>query len=175
MACRAVIFDLDGTLLDTLGELGDSMNAVLKQLDFPTHPLDAYRYFIGNGMRLLVERALPEEARTQETIEAALPLYQKAYEDRWNLSRPYDGIEALLSYLSKTSISLSVLSNKPDDFTQKCIRTLLPDTTFEVVRGHSDTFPKKPDPASALAISRVVDCDPADCLFVGDTSVDIET
>lgn len=173
----AVIFDLDGTLLDTIDDLADSMNHVLAANGLPEHPVEAYFQFIGNGMAKLVERALPEairadSARVVELTEA----YRLAYEGRWNRkSKPYAGIPRLLDALAASGVPMAVCSNKPDAFTQKCIAHLLPRWEFACVLGQTDAFPRKPDPGSALHIAGRLGVAPADAWFVGDSGVDMLT
>jgi phosphoglycolate phosphatase len=173
----AVIFDLDGTLLDTIDDLADSMNHVLQESELPEHPVEAYFRFIGNGMAKLVERALPEEFRVDAgQLATFTEAFRVAYEARWNQkSKPYDGIPEVLDALVAAKIPLAVCSNKPDPFTQKCVAQLLPKWDFARVQGHSDAFPRKPDPASTIDIARELAIAPADAWFIGDSDVDMQT
>ncbi len=172
---RAVLFDLDGTLLDSLGDLAESMNAVLREDGLPAHPVDDYRYFIGEGVRLLVSRALPGERQDEASIETYLQRYRKSYEARWHLSKPFPGIRELLDALVKRGIPMAVVSNKPDLFTQQCVTQLFPSWPWAAVLGQSKTFPRKPAPEGALHVANQLDVEPARCLFVGDSDIDMRT
>jgi len=173
---RAAMFDLDGTLLDTLDDLADSMNAVLERRGWPAHPRDAYRFFVGEGARLLVTRALPAERRGDAEVDAAFDEYRAEYGRRWNArSRPYDGIAEMLGALSVRGLRLAVLSNKPHAFTRKCVEHFFPGVRFDAVHGHRESTPPKPDPAAALAIARDLGVPPAAWLYLGDSGVDMET
>lgn len=173
---EAVLFDLDGTLLDTLEDLGDSMNAVLEARGFPGHGLEAYRYFVGDGIEKLVWRTLPEESRDAETVAAAVEEMRAAYGQRWNVkSRPYDGVDVLLLELRAAGLRLVVYSNKPDAFTQLCVEELLDPQDFEIVRGALEGWPCKPDPAAAIAIAGEMGLPPGRFLYLGDTNTDMKT
>ncbi len=176
MSYRAVIFDLDGTLLDTLEDIGDAANRVLADRGFPTHPIPRYREFVGEGVVRLIKRALPESNQDSVTMQMCLEAYQKEYARNWNVkTRPYAGVPDLLDALVARGLKLAVLSNKPDIFTQQCVRELLPGWSFAVVIGASDAFPRKPNPASALEAARRLAVPPEGCLYVGDSGVDMQT
>lgn len=172
----AVLFDLDGTLLDTLADLGNAVNRTLEAHGLPTHPLDAYRNFVGDGVYKLIERALPADRRDPQTFESCLQTYRKDYARNWNVqTRPYPGIAELLDELIARRIRLAVLSNKPDEFTQVCVRQLLGRWRFDVVLGARDDIPPKPDPASALEIARRLELSPGQFIYLGDSGVDMQT
>ena len=172
----AVMFDLDGTLLDTLEDLADSMNSVLATRGYPEHPIDAYRYFVGDGMHNLIRRALPNAAADDETVEAAAVEMRAVYAKRWDhKSRPYDGIPEMISALSAKSLRLCVLSNKPDGFTKLCVSKLLDPTRFEVVRGALDDVPRKPEPIAAIRIAKEMGIPRDRFLYLGDTNTDMKT
>jgi phosphoglycolate phosphatase len=176
MTYQAVLFDLDGTLLDTLADLGNAVNRVLAARGLPTHPLDAYRYFVGEGARLLVTRALPENRRDAAPIAACLAGFQADYDQNWQVeTRPYPGVADMLDALSARGLKLAVLSNKPHDFTQRCVRELLPRWTFDPVFGLRETVPRKPDPAGAIEIAARLNIPPANFLYLGDTATDMQT
>jgi phosphoglycolate phosphatase len=176
MKYNAVIFDLDGTLLDTIDDLADSMNAVLKRLSFPVHDTDSYRYFVGTGVKNLVRKALPEGFRTEDNIEKYASAMSKEYELRWdNKTRPYDGIIDMLDALGSMSIKMAVLSNKLHEFTLKVVEKFLPINYFEYVFGEREGIPKKPDPAGALEISNLMKIPPECFLYVGDSDTDMIT
>ncbi|NMB96709.1 MAG: HAD hydrolase-like protein, partial [Clostridiaceae bacterium] len=120
---KAVIFDLDGTLLDTIEDLADSMNAVLVDAGYPVHDLQSYKYFVGNGMEKLAFNVLPTEHRDEDTIKACVQKMKNEYAKRWNVkTRPYEGIPELLDALEDMGMDMAVLSNKPDNFTRIIIK-----------------------------------------------------
>ncbi|MDF2377608.1 MAG: HAD family hydrolase [Verrucomicrobiales bacterium] len=175
---KAVIFDLDGTLLDTLRDLADSGNAVLEARGFPGHPTDAYRTFIGNGMMNLVRDIFPEGHRPAlggET-DAVLAEYRAAYAGKWqNTTVIFPGVASLLDGLTKKQIPIGVLSNKAHDFTEKCVDAFLGDWKWDVVLGAREGIPKKPDPAGAVEAAGILGLDPDACYFIGDSDVDMMT
>ncbi|MGB6647362.1 MAG: HAD family hydrolase [Bacteroidota bacterium] len=176
MMKKAVLFDLDGTLLDTLEDLCDSVNRVLTSRDFPTHPLDAYRYYVGDGAATLFRRVLPEGKNGDEMVQKCLMDFREDYGHNWNVkTKPYPGIEELLDALTGRGIRMTVLSNKPDETTKKCIDGLLPRWRFEPVLGQREGVPKKPDPAGALEIIEILKLRPLDFLYLGDTGTDMRT
>ena len=173
---RAIIFDLDGTLLNTLDDIADSVNQMLGDKGLPMHTVDAYRFFIGNGWRMLVTRALPENKRSDERIDACVVRSRKIYHENWNCkTRAYAGIADLMDRLQERGIPLAVLSNKPHDFALRYAHAYLGQWKFEAILGYSDRFPPKPDPTAALEIAERVGVPPAHFLFVGDSAVDMRT
>jgi phosphoglycolate phosphatase len=171
-----VLFDLDGTLLDTLEDLALSTNTALLALGHPGHPVDAYRYLVGEGMEQLVRRALPAAARDEVTVHAALALLKQNYEQGWSRhTRPYPGIPALLDGLVALGVRLAVLSNKADAFTQVMVRHYLGAWPFVEVRGSRAGVPRKPDPQAALELARSLGSPPSRLAFVGDTAIDVKT
>ncbi len=172
----AVIFDLDGTLLDTLKDLGDAMNRVLKAHGWPEHPESAYKKFVGNGATRLIERAVPGDARTPEVIKECLREFLDDYSQNWAVNtKPYPGIPELLEGLQGHQIIMSVLSNKIHDFTLMCVNRFLPSFTFAQVLGEREGIPKKPDPAGALEIVQETGIPAEKTLYVGDTAIDMQT
>lgn len=170
---KAVIFDLDGTLTNTLQDIANAMNRALRLLGLMEYPTDAYRYMVGNGAKKLAERAVGSR---QELAAEALELYQGYYEKHTHdTTRPYDGIPELLEALAARGLQLCVLSNKPHADTQGVIRYFFPGVHWAVVRGQMEGVPVKPDPAGALAIARELNIQPGECLYLGDTSVDMLT
>lgn len=175
-AFRACLFDLDGTLLDTLRDLGESMNLVLQRRGFPTHPVDAYRFLVGEGAVLLVERSFPETHRDPATVQSGLAEYRAVYERRWNVhTRPYDGIPEMLDALAARGLALGILSNKPHAMTRRCVEGYLARWRFACVLGQRDTVARKPDPAGALEAARLLDAAPDEVLYLGDTATDMDT
>jgi phosphoglycolate phosphatase len=172
----AVIFDLDGTLLDTLQDLAGSMNRVLQQLGFPGHPPEAYKYFVGDGMTTLARRALPAAERREEMVSRAAAGLRAEYGRRWQeQTKPYAGIPELLLALNRKEIKLAVLTNKADDFAKLVIAAYFPEISFAAVVGAQPGRPLKPDPAGALIVSRELAVRPAATVFVGDSSNDMRT
>lgn len=175
MRYDAIIFDLDGTLLDTLGDLAGSANRTLASHGFPEHPVDSYRDFVGQGMSNLARAATP--AGTPDGIVDAFRDEMVAdYGKNWSVStRPYDGIPELLAALRDRGVALGVLSNKPDPFTVSMIRHYFPEGMFAAVQGARDGVPIKPDPAAALMMAETLGF-PAGCvMYVGDTNTDMRT
>ncbi|MFZ2447087.1 MAG: HAD family hydrolase [Syntrophobacteraceae bacterium] len=173
----AVLFDADGTLLDTLDDLADSMNDTLRHFGFPPHATERYKYFVGDGMENLVRRSVPDSVRNDPaTISGCLKMMRAQYERNWNnKTRPYAGIPELLDGLAARGVKMAILSNKPDDFMQLMTRELLPAWRFEVVMGERPPTPRKPDPTSALAIAGTLAVRPEDFLYLGDTATDMLT
>ena len=176
MQFKAVLFDLDGTLLDTLADLGNSINRVLAARGCPVHPLDAYRYFVGSGARNLVEQALPEAMRDDATVDACLAAFQADYAQNWRAdTKPYDGIAGMLDAIVEKGLPIAVLSNKPDRLTKLFVAELLSAWRFEVVFGQRDSVPRKPDPAAALDIAERLGVAPGEVLYLGDSGIDMQT
>jgi phosphoglycolate phosphatase len=176
MKYKAVLFDLDGTLLDTLDDLSNSMNAVLKSSGYPIHDAEAYKYFVGDGIRNLVKRALPDGKRDDLNIERNFIAMREEYRRRWDeRTRPYEGIPELLDALTKQNVKMTVLSNKADEFTKLVVAKLLPQWKFEAVFGERSSVPKKPDPAGAIEISLQLNIPVKEFLYLGDTNVDMKT
>ena len=168
-----VIFDLDGTLLNTLDDIGDSMNRVLAYHGLPTHPPDAFRFLVGEGSGRLVEKAIPPaEAHRQKAL---LCDFIEDYSHNWNhKTHIYPGISEMLDQL-KPNYNLCVLSNKPDKFTKACVSHYFPPDHFAVVRGHVEGFPRKPDPHGVYEISKLLNKPVNDFVFMGDTKYDVQT
>ena len=176
MKFEGIIFDLDGTLVDSLEDIAESMNKVLLRYGFETHDLQAYKYFIGNGIKNLVREALPHYSREDEMISKCFDSMMEEYRDHCtDKTKPYQGIGELLDELTKHDIRLSVFSNKVDELTKKVVSTLLPNWNFEVVIGASSDIPRKPNPEGAFLISETLRIPPADLIYLGDTGIDMQT
>jgi phosphoglycolate phosphatase len=176
MDVQAVLFDLDGTLLDTLEDIASAANEVLGRLGLPAHPPEAYRGFIGDGVAMLFRRALAPEHAEPGRVARCVEDFRAAYGRSWDVrTRPYDGIPALLDALTARGLGLAVLSNKPDDFTRLCASAYLARWPFRAVLGQREGTPRKPDPAGALEIAGALDVPAGQFLYVGDSAVDMET
>jgi len=173
---KALLFDLDGTLLDTLEDLAESMNMVLRTMHCPTHAVAAYRYFVGDGMKTLALRVLPPDRQDQHSINLCLKGMASEYGRRWHeKTRLYKGIPQLLTALQESGLRLTILSNKPDDFTKNCVKYFLSRWSFAAVEGAKSGVPKKPDPAGALTIAQALKLEPEEFLYLGDTNTDMQT
>jgi phosphoglycolate phosphatase len=163
-------------LLDTLTDIANSANAALVRLGFPTHPVDAYRYFVGDGSDTLVRRILPEGHRDAETVRKCHEASMAEYAKRWvEHTRPYPGIPELLRELDGRCVVKAVLSNKRDDFTKLTVARLLPGFSFDIIRGARPSVPVKPDPTAALQIAEELRVRPERFLYLGDTNTDMQT
>ena len=172
----AAIFDLDGTLLDTLSDLADSMNETLSKFGYPLHPDEAYKLMVGNGARRLVEAAVAPASLSDEQVTDILADYSQRYLRAWNRkTRPYAGIEDMLQKLSAAGIPVAVLSNKADAVTNLSVAHFFPGIRFAAVIGLRPHMPTKPDPASALEIAGLLDVSPSRIVYVGDSGVDMTT
>lgn len=176
MKYKAVLFDLDGTLLDTIQDIAQSMNLVLRYYNFPEHTVEDYKNFVGYGVEELARRVLPEGRRDPVTVSGCVSAMRREYGMRWlKNTRAYEGVPELLDALAARGSKLSVLSNKPDDFTKILVAGLLPRWPFEPVLGARPSVPKKPDPAGALEIARQLSITPEEFLYLGDTGTDMKT
>ncbi len=175
--CKAVLFDLDGTLLDTLDDLAAAMNGALADEGLPTSPVEAHKVMIGDGVLNYVLRALPADRRDDRAlVERVGEAYGARYAAAWTrTTRVYDGVDAMLAGLRQRGLRLAVLSNKPDGFTREMVDHFLGDVPFEIVRGATDGVPLKPDPTAAVAIAERMGVATADFLYLGDTATDMRT
>jgi phosphoglycolate phosphatase len=173
---KAVLFDLDGTLLDTLEDLATSVNRGLADLGLPQHRISDYKYFVGWGREEMAARALPEEKRDPSLIERLCEIINREYLRHWSdHTQPYDGIPEMLDALTSRRVTMAILSNKPHDFTELMVTRLLSRWHFEIVAGASPDMPKKPDCTVALNICRQLKIDPQEFLFLGDSEIDMQT
>lgn len=171
-----IIFDLDGTLLDTVADLAASTNYALEQCGFPTHEAEAYKFFVGNGINKLFERALPDGAKDQETILKIRKYFIEYYNDHNSeLTVPYPGISELLSTLQSKNIQLAVASNKYQQATTELIQHFFPDINFVAVFGQRENVPIKPNPAIVNDILAITGTERKDVLYIGDSGVDMQT
>lgn len=176
MKFAAVIFDLDGTLLNTVEDIAFAMNLVLTRNNFPTHDVTEYRYFVGGGLTNLVYQTIPESARKPELInqylEQVMEEYTKCLDSK---TKPYAGITQMLDELSTKHITLAILSNKDHRFMDEVVATHFAKWSFKVVFGARANIPTKPHPQSALEIAQIMQLEPKQIVYVGDTDVDMQT
>ena len=170
------IFDLDGTLLDTLPDIATAANEVLDNMGLPTHPPEDYSGFIGSGVVVLFERALPEIQRSPQTIRECAARFVDSYKRHWNQrTKPYDQIPELLDALLAAGYKLAILSNKPDPFTKMCVAEYFSAIPFSPVFGQREGIGRKPDPQAVYEINKLSGVPAAQLIFVGHTTVDVKT
>lgn len=171
---KTIIFDLDGTLIDSLEDIAVCMNKVLEELNLPIHKIDDYKYFVGSGVDVLVNNALKDSS--QEIKNEVLKRFKKEYDQQLHAkTKPYEGIYELLDELKKLDYNLAVLSNKPHDFTIAYVDYLFKDYNFKEVHGQKQEVPRKPDPIGAINIAKALNIPCSEIFFVGDTMVDMQT
>lgn len=174
---KGLFFDLDGTILDTLADIGNACNAALKRHNFPGHRLSAYRQMVGDGFPTLVRRALPQEAHLDAEQLDSLITEARAYyaEHMTEETMPYPGMTTALSMLMSAGCVLAVLSNKPDELCKRLTAHFFPSIQFAAVEGAKPDMPLKPDPAALLGILKRFDIEKDDSCFIGDSNVDMIT
>lgn len=203
MSLKLLIFDLDGTLLDTLQDLSDATNTALAEFGLPPLPAEEYKLMVGMGVRILMQRAVSRstairdgeltltarpsddqwevhlfEKRSNSCLDpdALVDAFNRAYETRWaEKTQPYAGIPELLEELTRTGVILTILSNKPDAFTRKVAARYFPASLFQMVHGMRPEFPGKPDPALTLELCRLHSVTPAEAALIGDSGSDMQT
>ncbi len=176
MGCTAVIFDLDGTLLDTLKDIGLAMNRVLARHRFPEYPLGAYRRFVGDGAEVLVRRTLAPGRAAEHEIPGYVREFKEEYGLSWNVrTRPYPGVPELLRELARRGTPAAVLTNKPHEFAVRCIEAYFPGYRFAAVLGERPGRRRKPDPAGALEAAALLRAAPRQVCYLGDTDTDMLT
>lgn len=175
MKFRGVIFDLDGTLLDTIYDITTALNLVMSRNGFREYSVSECKKMVGDGMEVLIKRAVPEIANDPKAIKQLIQEYRQEYAKIWrHTSRPYPGIPEVLARLRQAGIKTAVLSNKSHEFTELMTKELLP-FPFEVIRGAKPGVPVKPDPLPARLVLEELKLKPSEVIYVGDTSVDMET
>ncbi|MFZ4764191.1 MAG: HAD family hydrolase [Roseimicrobium sp.] len=173
---KALIFDLDGTLIDSLADLAEAVNRMLAANGYPTAPLSVFPEYIGDGVKALVSRALPAEVLEREDLDARVAEYQGHYADTWrDKTVPYPGVIETLNELQSRGLKLAVLSNKPHRFTLLCVHHFFPSIAFASVLGARDGVARKPDPAGALEIAATLGVAAEECAYIGDSGIDMET
>jgi phosphoglycolate phosphatase len=175
MKFKGIIFDLDGTLVNSLEDIADAMNSVLQGLNYPTHSYAIYQYFIGSGLRNLVGKALPATHNDETQIDHCYHLMVEVYRDNCtHKTKAYDGIFELLDELKSRNIKLSVFSNKADDLTKEITETLFPDY-FNPIVGLTTESLKKPNPFKTVEISKNFGLKAEEIIFIGDSGIDMQT
>lgn len=173
---KLVIFDLDGTLLNTIEDLGHAANYALEQNGYATHAIASYPFFVGNGVKKLIERVLPEDCRDADTVSKILKDFKDYYNDHsFDYTKPYDGIPELLADLRHKGVKVAVASNKYQTAVESIIAHFFPSVDFAAVEGQKDGVKTKPDPSIVFQILAKAKAPKADALFVGDSGVDMET
>lgn len=176
MEIKLILFDLDGTLVNTLADLSYSCNCALQKFGLPTHPQEEYRYFVGNGVYKLIERIVPPHERTPEMLARLKAEFDRNYEENYlRESRPYEGIEEQLGLLREKGVKLGVLSNKAHAFTNRMVKTLFAGNDFTCVFGQREGLPTKPNPQAVLEMMEMARVSPRETCFVGDSGVDMLT
>lgn len=174
---KLAIFDLDGTLLNTIKDLGEAVNYALDRNGFHTHSVASYPYFVGNGVRRLIERSLPEDARKKAAVVDAMLKDFKQYYNEHNTDRtaPYDGVPELLQQLNESGVKLAVASNKYQQATLKIINHFFPDIPWIAIQGQQEGVPVKPDPSIIFMILSEAKIAKQDTIYIGDSGIDMET
>jgi phosphoglycolate phosphatase len=173
---KLIIFDLDGTLLNTIADLANSTNHALRKLGYPTHEVEAYNFMVGNGVNKLFERALPEGEKTETNISRVRAEFMPHYDlHNADESSPYPGILELLKQLQAEGKMIAVASNKYQAATQKLVDRYFSETPFIAVFGQREGIKVKPDPTIVLDILKIANVEPQEVLYVGDSGVDMQT
>ena len=173
---KTVVFDLDGTLLNTIDDLADAGNRVCAARGWPQHTVEEYKYFVGNGIPKLVERFSPPQARTPAVLADTLAAFQADYGAHLrDKTAPYPGMPALLARLKAAGVQLAVFSNKADPLARQVVADYFDTALFDAVRGALPGVPTKPAPQGTLALMQAIGADPAATLYVGDSNVDVDT
>ena len=172
---KAIIFDLDGTLIDSLTDIALCANEVLKEFKYPTHEIEDYKKFVGGGALFLMNNCSPKNI-SKEDVYKLFERFKKVYDTAvYSNTKPYDGIYELLEKLSEKEYKIGVLSNKPHEFTLKYVEKFFDKYNFQEIHGQKDHIPKKPDPIAAINIAKSFNTKCEDILFIGDSDIDIKT
>lgn len=173
---NAILFDLDGTLVNSLEDLAVSTNYALRRMGLPAYPVPDYRHFVGNGVRVLIESVLPEPLRGTAAVDAGLRYFNEYYNSHClDHTKPYPGILELIAELKARGFRMAVNSNKPDAFVRDLVASIFGPDGFDSVAGQREGVPRKPDPTGALAACAEMGKMPADCIYLGDSDVDMKT
>ncbi len=172
---QLAVFDLDGTLADSIADLADAVNHSLAEHGYPVHTVEEYRHFVGNGAKKLIERSLPAgtDEKIRDEVHAGFSAYYR--EHCLDKTKPYPGMAELVAGLREKGIRCAVASNKPDEFSKEIVRVLFGSSSFDLVRGKLDGVPTKPQPDILFGIAETLGADIADAVMIGDSNVDVET
>lgn len=174
MKYNTYIFDLDGTLLDTLQDLANAVNHAMREMNYPERTVDEVRRFIGNGIRMLIKRAAPQDISVED-YEKTLAVFTAYYLDHIaDFTKPYDGIAEVIETLKSKGCKVAVVSNKADEAAKKVVKDYFGDI-FDMVVGKMDRFPSKPEPDSVLYVIETLGADKDKCIYSGDSEVDVQT
>lgn len=173
---KAAIFDLDGTLLNTLEDVVNACNYALKKCNFKTHSIEEYKVFVGDGRSKLIERIVPDEYKGNDEVKnKVLRLFDEYYSEHMlDMTKPYEGICEMLKSLKEKGVKLAVVSNKPDEFVGGIVKKYFGDT-FEIVHGQRTNYPVKPDPTTVYEVIEYFGIKLNESIYVGDSNVDIYT
>lgn len=172
----ACIFDLDGTLVDSLEDLANSCNEALRLFELPEHSTDEYRYLVGSGIKNLILGAMGESSRDEKLTRSVYDTFNMIYEEKClDKTRPYRGIEKMLEDLKDGGVKVGVLSNKSDEFAKRIVGALFDSSLIDSVIGKREEFPVKPAPESMYAMLSQLGCEKESCLYIGDSNVDVLT
>ena len=172
---KAVIFDLDGTLVDSLQDLCDSTNFALQKFGFPTHEVQKYKYFVGDGIPKLIERVIPKESFNKEIHKKVLAAFMERYREHYlDKTAPYNGVKESLAALLAAKVKLAVVSNKADEMAPRVVNKLF-SGEFTSVTGKREDYPLKPNPALTLKVIEDLGVKPCECAFLGDSGMDMAT
>ena len=173
---KCIIFDLDGTLLDTLEDIAISANFALTSLGFQAEEMQNYRYYVGEGVVKLFENIFASHPQSEETINQAVTLFEKHYTKQFfHHTKPYEGVSKMLTFFKKRGFKMAILSNKPDSFTKMCALKYFRQWQFDAVFGSRKDVSRKPDPYTALEIATSLSIELSECYFLGDTLIDMKT
>ena len=173
---KAALFDLDGTLADSLADIAESMNGALAERGYPGRPEANYKYLVGDGAAKLAERLLPDDKKTPGEIELLRGMWAERYAKHCLVkTRPYDGMAETLERLKRSGVRLCVVTNKSEELAKKIIHGLYGEDTFDIISGKHEGSPLKPDPYLAREAMRIFGADGSECVFTGDTAVDMKT
>ncbi len=172
---KAVLFDLDGTLVDSLADLAASADYALNKLGYKGHTAKEYQYFVGNGIPKLIERSLPENARDTQTVQKCLQIFMPYYKEHCDdKSYSYDGMPELVARLKNLGYKTAVITNKAQEMAEKVVLRLIGDS-FDIVCGKREGYPAKPNPKLTLKVMEELGVKPCECAFVGDSDTDMKT
>lgn len=176
MTYKALVFDMDGTLLNTLADLAAATNKALQSHGYAKQPVDAFRFFVGSGARNLIRRALPEIAQTEANVEACLETFETFYQTHWDVhTHLYDGIAELLDEATERNLPMAVLTNKPQAFANHCVKRFLSRWSWRIVQGQQPHLAVKPSREMSAPVTNALNVSPEDVLYIGDSDVDMQT